>query len=1038
MFVVSVKKTVSDFFNTNSSSGSTSYQTFSPGDLLIVPTSLLANQFKTEFTVRNIVFNPDHVTTLSDFCRYYHDQWGKDTLIISQGQAYLVMASALERIRDSVPFFFSRGRPSSGIVQDLFALRAILSQRSIDLTSHPLVATSEKCSQINRALIAYNEACTEHTLLDPHALVEWTINDITERPGCIFQKVRVHQLHDLYPREQRLILAIRDHAESFSYEYIRGKDPAIFSSPDWLALEDLTALDPPQEFKDRSSIFVSSVAEIGKEYADCQVKANVFFTLTDEMQSIAEEIVVCAGEGTNLSDIAIAYPNIASVLPRLREVLFDFGIPFHAYIGEPLIREPAIGFLLLFPTLVSEGYPLNRVIELLISPYTRISQPHLPSMDAALFDLIARRAGIEGGYGWVDTLVSFSHDRKDPKNHDPPIPDATIEAVIAWIKEIQNDCNPFAGTLTAAGYTDLFHNLFLKWIRPEYLRKNTKEQDPVFLREKKALSLFFEILARLSSMVPNDETIPLSSYLRSLLYLLGEPVYLTEDHGGVRILGLRQTVGMNYSNLFLGGLIEGDMPNPSTRFPLLNSEESEQLGARSLFKVVREEQYYFVSALAAGERVWLSASKTSGERNILSSSFFLQVKNVMNPPQWGRDIDHSCQEAAIRAGRMISSQFYGHDISSHEVLSWLPADQTYGSVATRIQVEDWFRTGDFDSVYDGILTNDPEVTQWLSGKKMFGPGRIWSATQLETYRTCPFRFFLDRVVRIQPFPDPDPTLSPAEKGTLVHDTLCAFYSNWCRNKPLRITDLNKKEAISLLLQVAREMSSRYRFTSPVWYATLASLLGFDDIPGLYERFILHEAASRSTLVPEKCECSLAHTNAVTGEQDGYVVLFGGEGEPLLLQGRIDRIDTDDRGHFAIIDYKTGSRYPNKKEITEGKALQLPLYLLAVETMYENENIPRIGIAGSYLEISSRIKQTWPLLDPDKKQEAGVAGSKGTIPIREVTKKAVAVSQECISGIRAGRFPVSKERCTIIRYCPYAEICRFDRFRVEDVKEEGDC
>ncbi|MBN1165502.1 MAG: PD-(D/E)XK nuclease family protein [Methanospirillaceae archaeon] len=1035
---MSDQKTFSDFsYSKTEPSGSDSFQSFPPGDLLIVPTSLLANQFKTQYTVKNIVFNPDHITTLSLFCRYYHDQRGKETRIITQGQTYSVMASALERIRDSVPFFFSRDRLSPGTVQDLFALRAILSQRCIDLTSHPLVATSEKISQINHALVAYHEACTENRFLDPHALVEWTINDLTRRSGCIFQKVRVYQLHDIYPREQHLILAIRNHAETFSYEYVRGKDPVIFSPPDWLAPEDLTALEPSQEYEDRSFIFVSSVTEIGKESTDDHSKAGVFSTLTDEMQSIAQEITVLAREGTNLSDIAITYPNIASVLPRLREVLDDFGIPCYAYIGEPLICEPVIGFLLLFPTLVSEGYPLNRVIELLQNPYTRISQPDLPPMDTAFFDLIARRAGIEGGYFWVDTLTSFSHYQKDPGNHDPPLPDARIKAVIAWIQQIQNDCNKFTGNLTAAGYSDLFHGIIEKWMRQEYLRKNDKKQDPVFLREKQAVSLFFEILTGLSSMVLQDESISLSSYLRSLLYLLGEPVSLTEDHGGVRILGLRQTLGMNYSCLFLGGLTEGDMPNPSTRFPLLTSEESEQLGARSLFEVVREEQYYFVSALAAGERIWLSASKTSKERNILSSSFFERVKNSINPVPWGGDTNHSCREASIRAGTMIRAQFSGHDISCNEVLSWLPADQTYGSVATRILVEDWFRTGDFDSVYDGILTGDQEVIEWLSGRNMFGSGRVWSATQLETYLTCPFRFFLDRVVRIKPFPDSDPTLSPAEKGTLVHDTLCAFYSQWCSNGPRRITNLNKEEAMVLLVQVAQKMSGRYRYTSPLWYATLASLFGFEDIPGLYERFILHEAESMSTLVPEKFECSLAHTIAASGERDGYVVLDGGDGEPLLLQGRIDRIDTDNRGYFAIIDYKTGSRYPNKKAITEGKALQLPLYLLAIETMYENDKIPRTGIAGSYLEISSTIKQTWPLLDPDKKQEAGVGGSKGNIPIREVTRNAVTVSQECIRGIRAGRFPVSRERCSIVRYCPYVGICRFDRFRAEDLNEGGD-
>jgi ATP-dependent helicase/DNAse subunit B len=52
------------------------------------------------------------------------------------------------------------------------------------------------------------------------------------------------------------------------------------------------------------------------------------------------------------------------------------------------------------------------------------------------------------------------------------------------------------------------------------------------------------------------------------------------------------------------------------------------------------------------------------------------------------------------------------------------------------------------------------------------------------------------------------------------------------------------------------------------------------------------------------------------------------GRELLLQGRIDRIDWDDRRtHFRVIDYKTG-KAGSKAAFDGGKALQLPLYLHA--------------------------------------------------------------------------------------------------------------
>ena len=483
---------------------------------------------------------------------------------------------------------------------------------------------------------------------------------------------------------------------------------------------------------------------------------------------------------------------------------------------------------------------------------------------------------------------------------------------------------------------------------------------------------------------------------------------------------------MHYSGLFLGGLVEGDIPHPSTRLPLLNSTESDQLGSRSLEEVIRSERYYFISTITAANRVWLSSSKTRGERKILTSSFFEQVKVVQPTTEWGREIVHSQRRAAMKAGSLIRYHEEENEFSE-EVLTWLPADQIYGSVATRILIEDWYRTRSPDTVYDGILTEDDKVTAWLSTPRMFGPERIWSPTQLETYASCPFRFFLERVIRIDPLPDVDLTLSPTRRGTLIHETLCEFYTRWCAEGPRRITSQTLDEAKKLLTEIGAQTSGRYQYQSPVWHATLAALGGFDEIPGLYNRFLVHEATSESSLIPDRFEVTVG-SRKTPDNKPGYVLLDSNDGEPVRIQGRIDRIDTTPDGHFAIIDYKTGSQYPNGNRIIEGKSLQLPLYLLALEKMHETETQPRIGIGGSYLEISRKINQSWPLLDPEKKQVAGVPRARGTRGFREVTQGALTAAQRLITGIRSGIFPVAQDLCTISSYCPYSGICRLDRFR----------
>jgi ATP-dependent helicase/DNAse subunit B len=344
-----------------------------------------------------------------------------------------------------------------------------------------------------------------------------------------------------------------------------------------------------------------------------------------------------------------------------------------------------------------------------------------------------------------------------------------------------------------------------------------------------------------------------------------------------------------------------------------------------------------------------------------------------------------------------------------------------------------------DSPYDGVITSDIDLSTWIAEER-FPSDRIWSPTQLETYATCPFRFFLERVIRLTPLKEVDLTLSSADKGTLIHQTLCDFFSEWCREESRQITPKNLETALSLLKKYATDNSEKFRFHSPAWYATIQALIGDGDVPGLLDRFVQKEAdRENSSLTPFAFELDIKTEPSREGDGDSvpYVTLDHGEGEPVRIQGRIDRVDCSREGFFAIIDYKTGITYPKAIDIAEGSALQLPLYILALEKMYQETNIPMTGIAGSYCEISRKIKQTWPLLSPDHKSLVTTRKVKATADFRMVLQGSLDAARRHICGIRAGSFPLTQSTCTILNYCEYRNICRYDRFRVSEQEEEGE-
>jgi len=1000
-------------------------------ELIIFPTLLLSQQYKRYLIKKGIPFNPDLITTLDDFCRMYHDSHAEKTRIISDGQALTILSATLEDIKAEVPFFFPRNYPSTATIQDLLDLRSIFSQRVIDFSQHPLVTSSEKCHQILLALTSYEKALEKNYLLDNSALINWTISHIGQRKDIIYSKIRIHRLFEFFPREKNLILALRDHSDLFRLEYLKGLDYDLFNPPDWISPHEISYIEYAQEIYNRTDIFTKNPTI----RTDNSIKAQVFSSTIEELEAIAEEIHALNTEGEKLSDIAIVFPKILSFFPKIQEVLDDFGIASYSFAGEPLIREPVIGSILLFPSLVMGDYPREDVINLLSNPYFNVRPAEL-GITIAEFDQIIRAAGIEGGYEWEIPLHNLKENIDELRKTCSWISEEKIEESITWIKKIQEICNTFSENLTPDGYTARFNDLIYSRMDKNLYTSWSDQPDSLLTRESKALKHFQGCLSRLSSLFKPGEKIELTQYMRYLTHLLLEPVNLTKDSGGVRIMGMRQVVGMEYSCIFFGGLVEGDIPYPSTRFPLLNSEESIQLGSRGLEEVIHGEKYYFISTLCAGKKIFLSAPHSRKEKPVLTSSFFEQVVKGKKPSQWGREIIHSQKRAAILAGKCIAKRYVPTIECPENPLTWLSKSHTYGEVAQRILIEDWYRTGIAHSVYDGIVSDDKETINWLCGPKMFGSDHIWSPSQLETYASCPFRFFLERIIRIRPLTDVDPTLSSARKGTLIHDILNDFFTQWCEIKPQKITLLDLDEATKLLYRIAIEKTGRYRFQSPAWHATVASLLDEENNAGLLWRFLRHEAENDGDLVPTYFEYPIKPGNITEKNDAGFVVLVTDNGESIKIQGRVDRVDRTPEGLFTIIDYKTGTSYPNRARVTEGKALQLPLYLLALEKMTEHEPIPLIGIGGSYLEISRKIKQTWPLQDPGYRHYTRAAS--GTKNFREILNSSLTFAHQYITGIRSGKFHVAQETCNNSLYCPYSDICRFNRFRdMETDETEGE-
>jgi RecB family exonuclease len=288
-------------------------------------------------------------------------------------------------------------------------------------------------------------------------------------------------------------------------------------------------------------------------------------------------------------------------------------------------------------------------------------------------------------------------------------------------------------------------------------------------------------------------------------------------------------------------------------------------------------------------------------------------------------------------------------------------------------------------------------------------GRLWasssaSPTSLETYAGCGFRFLWSYVVRLNVVEEPAErdVMEPAERGSLMHDALDAFFKERKtegRPRPMEAwTASDRRRLLEIAEQRLTEARQRGR-------------TGLDIFADHDARTIL---ADLEAFLDADTEFRLG-TGAVPADFEARIPPVEVAG--ITMRGIVDRIDRSPDGHAAwVIDYKTGSRtsYRNleKNAATDpldgGTKLQLPAYTAAagaedVRTLYWF-----ISRQGGFERIE---------FEPSMENMARF----------EATVKAI------IDGVRQGAFPAVPgeedefyggfENC---KYCDFDRICSVRR------------
>jgi len=362
--------------------------------------------------------------------------------------------------------------------------------------------------------------------------------------------------------------------------------------------------------------------------------------------------------------------------------------------------------------------------------------------------------------------------------------------------------------------------------------------------------------------------------------------------------------------------------------------------------------------------------------------------------------------------------------------------RTGGSILSGIACVAQRSVRDNFSPSEGLLLSK---TAQAALAKRFDSQHLWSPSQLEKYAACPFRFFSEQLLHLQPLSELTLSNDARRRGSLLHQVLATIHQD--------LSQASKEAGPESVAEI--DLTQRF-------LAALETIVRATPLHGLEQSLREIERREIEAWAPSYAEQEASYRQQwqhldQPPEPTCFEVRFGPStrssdqddpastpipfeldlgDEQILLTGQIDRVDVGRVGGlsvFNIIDYKSGQGVRLKLEkVRTGHQLQLPLYALAAEQL-QLAGPQAVALATGYWNIQGKGFET---------------AKGGSLHLRELESEALRTSkdwqalqpdlldqvQALISGIRGGEFPVynQDEQCT--RSCSLSTVCRVAQVR----------
>jgi RecB family exonuclease len=784
-------------------------------------------------------------------------------------------------------------------------------------------------------------------------------------------------------------------------------------------------------------------------------------------------------------DILVIFRSLGEAAPRIRDVFQQFGIPCFLETGRPLASAPVIKTLSALLQLHEQDWPFRGTVAV-ITNNTLSAIDHSARRAA---DWLARDLQIAEGraalvdrarqLAAIDTPPNELSERVQRRIDEARAALAALEKLCAALDELPAEAtaSQWAAALTRLG-TQLGISPFIdsQSTSPSAQRRAGRLSDqPVdecaqlagdAQADHIAWQLVVEHLASLERLDAWLGEPPRALTRRELITLLSDLAgheslpQLHDETGRVRVLRAATARTLRAKHVFLAGMSEQAFPSPE-RAGRLATESDYRRFARSANEPggARKKQASLASPMLeptrSQEEMLLFYEVLSSAEDSLSISYpALDERGQTLPPSpYVAEILRAFDEPTRKQLRVAKPQLSpvrldGAPWSRTEwrigavakalekdpkLLAGLLGDERSRSVGAAIDaglriVHARARRESFGPA-EGILESRAAAARFA---ERFGPQHLWSPSQWETYAGCPYKFFLQNVLGLEPLGDLVLETDFARRGSLVHQVLSAFHREWREACGQRSWTADEEAALfsDYLKRVIDE-----RMVGAPAGSIDAALLELDRRQirkwadahfGHHVKYHGDCSKMGGAMEPARFEFRFGSRRPVDADSDpgsiGDAFVLEIDGEKIRITGQIDRIDVGEiagKKVFNVIDYKSGKKLALRPEhIESGERLQLPIYVEAAQMLvFGGDATP---LAAGYWSMASGFDTRGALAaKKDADHEEHWSNVKATVRL---------AIQRFVAAIRGGNFPVYSRDAECTSLCEFNTICRIAQIR----------